>query len=133
MNKVIKDIAKNALVFALVGVALAVIVAPLVATLGPEILGEAGMKAALAHTESVAWMGMFFGGLGAAHAAIAPAVDYLFGDKQPAEAPKMEIAAREPAPQICAAVGQVVAPDMSADYRAKLSAERQAAPSQQLS
>lgn len=79
-NAPIKDIAKNALMFFAVGVAVA-FAAPVIAHLiGAHLMG-AGMAHAATSMADAMWTGVVFSAFGGIHTAVAPVFDYLFGDK----------------------------------------------------
>ncbi len=73
-----RKIVKNGVLLGAVGVLLALAAGPL-AALTSGIIGAAGVAAAAHSTETVLWTGVFFGGFGALHAAVAPVVDWVFG------------------------------------------------------
>jgi hypothetical protein len=82
MMEALKNIGKGAIVLGIVGVLLALAAEPIASVIGVKLLGEAGMAAAAQVALAPLWTGAFFGAFGALHAAVAPVMDWVFGDKK---------------------------------------------------
>lgn len=113
MGSTLKNIVKNGLTMFAVGMLLAV-AAPYVASmLGEQVIGQAAMEHALA--TPVMWTGAFFGTFGAIHAAVAPALEYVFGkEPPPASAAPAQEADKAKSPQMTVVVQQAPQPQAAA-------------------
>lgn len=82
MKETFKNVIKNGLTMFAVGIALG-LAAPLIAEVlvGTGMLTAAAAAAVVPH--SVLWSGAFFGAFGAIHAAVAPALEYVFSPSSP--------------------------------------------------
>lgn len=99
MNPILKNVLKNGAIMFAVGLLLAV-AAPAIA----ELVGEAALgEAAFAHATNtpLLWTGLFFGAFGAIHAAVAPALDWAFGQEKPKETAPAVAVEKEKTKECC--------------------------------
>jgi hypothetical protein len=89
MNKTVRNVIKTGLLFAAVGVTLALAVPYLAAAVGLEA-GAVGVMA------NPAWLGVFFGGMGVLDACMRPSFDKFFDEKpQPDSARNITVRAHD--------------------------------------
>jgi hypothetical protein len=96
----VRKIAKSSLVMFTVGALLALAAPPLAVLAGidPGMLGP---------TTNMLWSGAFFGAFGGIRAALAPAMDWVFGDKEPSGAQRAASPVQTPAPGCDVAIHSV--------------------------